>query len=227
MQDFETSRDISSLHIIYNQCIVQTTRPVFLHIFKSYCQRTNNNDFSPLTLALGDACVQAAIATSRILETLYTDGSIATFGYWEADHIYSSLMILNMSFVLKPDSSVSDSLQTILNVLEMMRNEGNIPAKDYYDRLIVLREEMTRLFGDPPLIDTIGAAATSDERSNNVRQDDNNNMDLQQFPDTLSNPLIGHFLDESRFSWANFDSLDNNDEFLSELPTEFEEPFLY
>ncbi|KAM0297287.1 hypothetical protein ACHAPM_009820 [Fusarium culmorum] len=97
-----TPRPVASLHLAYYQCIIQTTRPVLLHLFKTQFQlgtkprddAAPRQNVSSITLALAESCVNAAQASSRIVEGLFLDGSIATFGYWDAHHIFSAAMIL-------------------------------------------------------------------------------------------------------------------------------------
>ncbi|RYD81202.1 MAG: hypothetical protein EOP84_11370 [Verrucomicrobiaceae bacterium] len=56
-----TPRPVASLHLAYNQCIIQTTRPVLLHLFKLQFQLgTKSRDTTPqqgissITLALAE-----------------------------------------------------------------------------------------------------------------------------------------------------------------------------
>ncbi|KAM5517773.1 hypothetical protein FOXYSP1_08558 [Fusarium oxysporum f. sp. phaseoli] len=148
-----TPRPVASLHLAYNQCIIQTTRPVLLHLFKTQFQLGNKvrEDASPrhnvssITLALAESCVNAAQASSRIVEGLFLDGSIATFGYWDAHHIFSAAMILIMSAVMKPTAVNSDHLETLLSVLRSLKNDGNIPAVDFCERLSDIQARVLNL----------------------------------------------------------------------------------
>ncbi|KAI3581945.1 hypothetical protein IWW34DRAFT_802758 [Fusarium oxysporum f. sp. albedinis] len=165
-----TPRPVASLHLAYNQCIIQTTRPVLLHLFKTQFQLGNKaredalprQNFSSITLALAESCVNAAQASSRIVEGLFLDGSIATFGYWDAHHIFSAAMILIMSAVMKPTAVNSDHLETLLSVLRSLKNDGNIPAVDFCERLSDIQARVLNLratgrldgmsFDRPPMI---------------------------------------------------------------------------
>ncbi|TXC11615.1 hypothetical protein FocTR4_00007663 [Fusarium oxysporum f. sp. cubense] len=165
-----TPRPVASLHLAYNQCIIQTTRPVLLHLFKTQFQLGNKvredalprQNVSSITLALAESCVNAAQASSRIVEGLFLDGSIATFGYWDAHHIFSAAMILIMSAVMKPTAVNSDHLETLLSVLRSLKNDGNIPAVDFCERLSDIQARVLNLratgrldgmsFDRPPMI---------------------------------------------------------------------------
>ncbi|KAF5573101.1 positive activator of transcription [Fusarium pseudoanthophilum] len=148
-----TPRPVASLHLAYNQCIIQTTRPVLLHLFKTQFQlgtkvredTSPRQNVSSITLALAESCVNAAQASSRIVEGLFLDGSIATFGYWDAHHIFSAAMILIMSAVMKPTAVNSDHLETLLSVLRSLKNDGNIPAVDFCERLSDIQARVLNL----------------------------------------------------------------------------------
>uniref|UniRef100_A0A0D2XP35 Xylanolytic transcriptional activator regulatory domain-containing protein n=1 Tax=Fusarium oxysporum (strain Fo5176) TaxID=660025 RepID=A0A0D2XP35_FUSOF len=109
-----------------------------------------------------ESCVNAAQASSRIVEGLFLDGSIATFGYWDAHHIFSAAMILIMSAVMKPTAVNSDHLETLLSVLRSLKNDGNIPAVDFCERLSDIQARVLNLratgrldgmsFDRPPMI---------------------------------------------------------------------------
>ncbi|KAH7039907.1 fungal-specific transcription factor domain-containing protein [Microdochium trichocladiopsis] len=151
-----TPRPVASLHLAYNQCIIQTTRPVLLHLFKSQFQLGKSgrdqqreaaaeqqqppalrqqSKFSPITLALAESCVNAARSSSRIVEGLFLDGAIASYGYWDAHHISSAALILVISAVMKPAAVTSEALETLLSILRSIKKDGNIPAVDFCDRL--------------------------------------------------------------------------------------------
>ncbi|KAL2020522.1 hypothetical protein VTK56DRAFT_8322 [Thermocarpiscus australiensis] len=152
-----TPRPVASLHLAYNQCIIQTTRPVLLHLFKTQFQlgckeadeqqprKKKKQTFSSITLALAESCVNAAHASSRIVEGLFLDGSIATFGYWDAHHIFSSALILIMSTIMKPSTATSESLETLLSILRSMKHDGNIPAVDFCERLAHIQSRVAML----------------------------------------------------------------------------------
>ncbi|KAF5672528.1 positive activator of transcription [Fusarium heterosporum] len=252
-----TPRPVASLHLAYNQCIIQTTRPVLLHLFKTQFQLgtrvrgdvTPRQNISSITLALAESCVNAAQASSRIVEGLFLDGSIATFGYWDAHHIFSAAMILIMSAVMKPTAVNSDHLETLLSVLRSLKNDGNIPAVDFCERLshIQARVSTLRTIGrldgmifDRPLAKKPSSAEASEETlETSVAQDqpfqtpmsmDNGSVVCDsgivnyENVDVLGDPLIGSFLDGNQVQWL--DVL-----FAEEGPLGFasdvEEPFLF
>ncbi|KAF5697304.1 positive activator of transcription [Fusarium mundagurra] len=250
-----TPRPVASLHLAYNQCIIQTTRPVLLHLFKTQFQLGNKvredvssrQNVSSITLALAESCVNAAQASSRIVEGLFLDGSIATFGYWDAHHIFSAAMILIMSAVMKPTAVNSDHLETLLSVLRSLKNDGNIPAVDFCERLSDIQARVLNLRATgrldgmsfdrpPPIIQTPSSMPkevpqTQDQPFQTPMSMENGSGVCEsaiigyENVDILGNPLIGSFLDGNQVQWL--DVLFTEDGTLREFASEIEEPFLF
>lgn len=237
-------RPLASLHLAYNQCIIQTTRPVLLHLFKMQFQlgskareeATPRQNVSSITLALAESCVNAAQASSRIVEGLFLDGSIATFGYWDAHHIFSAAMILIMSAMMKPTAVNSDYLETLLSVLRSLKNDGNIPAVDFCERLSHIQARVSTLratghfdnagvgpasvvCGTPAHGQILQTPTSIDGVEGNAEMINYGNVDV------LANPLIGSFLDRNQMQWM--DSLFSEDGTLKEFASEIEEQFLF
>ncbi|KAF5970472.1 transcription activator [Fusarium bulbicola] len=250
-----TPRPVASLHLAYNQCIIQTTRPVLLHLFKTQFQLGSKvredaslrQNVSSITLALAESCVNAAQASSRIVEGLFLDGSIATFGFWDAHHIFSAAMILIMSAVMKPTAVNSDHLETLLSVLRSLKNEGNIPAVDFCERLSDIQARVLNLRATgrldgmsfdrpPPIIQTPSSLPKEvpqiqDQPFQTPMSMDNGSGVYEsaivgyENVDILGNPLIGSFLDGNQVQWL--DVLFTEDGTLREFASEIEEPFLF
>jgi proline utilization trans-activator len=242
-----TPRPVASLHLAYNQCIIQTTRPVLLHLFKTQFQLgpkprddvPPRQNVSSITLALAESCVNAAQASSRIVEGLFLDGSIATFGYWDAHHIFSAAMILIMSAVMKPTAVNSDHLETLLSVLRSLKNDGNIPAVDFCERLSHIQTRVStlratgRLDGVPPTTrppspnENLDSSAGQNQPLQTPMSMDtecNGVVDYDNV-DILGNPLIGSFLDGNQVQWL--DILFAEDGTLKEFASEIEDQFLF
>ena len=244
---------MASLHLAYNQCIIQTTRPVLLHLFKTQFQlgpvktqpdqQQKRQAPSSITLALAESCVNAAQASSRVVEGLFLDGAIATFGYWDAHHTFSAALVLVMSAVMKPTAATATSLETLLSILRSMKTNGNIPAVDFCERLSHIQKRITSLRGasqiEMPMMDDKdgdeqrqSSGATSDFQSEGEAASMlignqghvEGGMGYGSF-DILGNPLIGSFLDENRAPWP--DNLFREDGTMQELASEIEEQFLF
>lgn len=223
-----TPRPVASLHLAYHQCIIQTTRPVLLHLFKAQFkldQRQSEQqppqDVSAITLALAESCVNAAQASSRIVESLFLDGSIATFGFWDAHHIFSAAMILIISAIMKPTTSNSDQLETLLSVLRSLKSNGNIPAVDFCERLSQIQTRVSTLRSLGRL--KTSNPATPSSRSPQPRPPDSAREHPPHTPvsvqseapaleatvpnpsetDILGDPIIGSFLDDHQMQWLD------------------------
>ncbi|KAF9890090.1 hypothetical protein FE257_006251 [Aspergillus nanangensis] len=233
-----SSRPVASLHVAYNQCIIQTTRPILLHLVKERLhlarepRASRASKSSSLTLALAESCINAAKVSCRILEDLFISGAIAIFGYWEAQHIFSSALILMISAMIKPNVATSDSLQTLISILQFMKQEGNIPAANYCEEIRHIQDRIQRAMaestvessslgnsddiictsvGDVHVAEAVpGALGTTSHTSGA-------NLD------SLTNPLIENFLDENRFDWPDALFAENGSfrEFASELEEQF------
>lgn len=251
-----TPRPVASLHLAYNQCIIQTTRPVLLHLFKMQFQLGSKvreevpprQNVSSITLALAESCVNAAQASSRIVEGLFLDGSMATFGYWDAHHIFSAAMILIMSAVMKPTAVNSDHLETLLSVLRSLKTDGNISAVDFCERLSQIQAGVSNLRAtgrldaicveksptgqvnatfDAPIDPGNSFQASMSMQGNEQSSTAGGDLGIIDYAnvDVLGNPLLGSFLDGNQVQWL--DSLFSEDGTWKEFASEFEEQFQF
>jgi hypothetical protein len=88
--------------------------------------------------------VSEARTSSDILALLDKNGSLARYGFFEALAIFSSTLILMMSSMMnfETDNGDSDRVDRSFLLLETMRNEGNMPAVDFFEQLSQLRDEL-------------------------------------------------------------------------------------
>ncbi|RSL41875.1 hypothetical protein CEP54_015681 [Fusarium duplospermum] len=247
-----TPRPVASLHLAYNQCIIQTTRPVLLHLFKMQFQLGSKvredvpprQTVSSITLALAESCVNAAQASSRIVEGLFLDGSMATFGYWDAHHIFSAAMILIMSAVMKPTAVNSDHFETLLSVLRSLKTDGNIPAVDFCERLSQIQAGVSNLRAsgrlDPVCIEKPPFAGQADatpataiypghsfQATMNMPRSAGGDLGIINYAnvDVLGNPLLGSFLDGNQVQWL--DALFSENGTWKDFASEIEEQFQF
>lgn len=151
-------RSVASLQLHFNQCIILTTRPILLHIFKirnpfasqSHVATTSGgNDpsqISDTTRSLADSCVAAARTSNSILSQLFVENALATCGYFDAHHLFASTLVLIISAISSPNSSDSDAVQTAFQLLMVMRDNGNAAAGEYFSRLLQIQWTVSRLF---------------------------------------------------------------------------------
>lgn len=227
-------RNVLSLHLHFNHCVILTTRPILLHVFKKRLNLGNSSTqteaivFSPTIMALAQSCVQAACTSNSILSTLFVEGTLAMFGYFDAQYLFTSTMILIMSAVMEPDSSMSDAIQTAFNLLRSMSETGNVSASDNYQRLMRvhnaiknMREGTNSRQNETPLgADSAVAQEAPVENSvQNLNGSKTNwseriiigrpemTTDLQMNgtnrPNALQTPFMQHFLDDLASNWLN------------------------
>ena len=253
-----TPRPVASLHLAYNQCIVQTTRPVLLHLFKMQFRLSKARETAPqqevssITLALAESCINAAQASSRLVESLFLDGSIATFGFWDAHHIFSAAMILIMSAIMKPTATNSDLLETLLSVLRSLKSNGNIPAVDFCERLSQIQARVSQLRADGKLGSVGGGLSGCARRSAHSSQGMSPTSAAQERPpmdtpismqsdlhtgesmpnhmdidDVLGDPVIGNFLDGNQMQLLDAILPEGGGAIPSDFASDFDEQFLF
>lgn len=161
-------RSVASLQLHFNQCIILTTRPILLYIFKARNPFTSDGDkftqVSDTIKSLADSCVAAARTSNTILSQLFVDNALATCGYFDAHHIFASTLVLIISAISSPNSSDSDAVQTAFQLLMVMRDNGNSAAGEYFYRLAQIQWTVSRLFTES--ITPNEAAATVDAPGN-------------------------------------------------------------
>lgn len=154
-------RSVASLQLHFNQCIILTTRPILLYVFKlrnPFAENGNgaaggpgNSDTSPPTISdtvksLADSCVAAARTSNAIISQLFVENSLATCGYFDAHHLFASTLVLIVSAISSPNAGDSDAVQTAFQLLMMMRDNGNAIAGEYFARLLNIQWSVNRLF---------------------------------------------------------------------------------
>ncbi|KAF7197925.1 putative transcriptional regulatory protein C3C7.04 [Pseudocercospora fuligena] len=221
-----SARDLYTLHMHYHLCIIQTTRPILLHIFKTQLHPSTSAKspgFSPVTLALAEACTNAARTTNQLLSKLFVEGNLAMFGYFDAHYLFSSTLILIISAVMEPSTGSSDAVQMAFNLLKTMSSNGNITAKSYLSKLEHIRSTLSSTRAETKTKQE--ANASSSTTSGSAQQ--SNQHDLSAVPidsghhsdwslsdtlfsgqafnmdDPLGNPFIENFLDERAFEWPS------------------------
>ncbi len=125
---------------------------------------SSTKPLSPMTVALSEACICAARATANLLGQLWADGSIATFGFFDAHYAFSSTVVLIMSTLLLGDgdgdydgsgggggvgvgnaaAAAGDREAVALSraLLQSMVDDGNLPAREFHGRLEVLQRDI-------------------------------------------------------------------------------------
>ncbi|KAJ5740675.1 hypothetical protein N7493_000547 [Penicillium malachiteum] len=224
-------RNVVSLHLHYNQCVISTTRPILLYLFKNRFSLGGPPGnpprlFSPTTLALAESCVQAARASNTLLSKLFIEGSLASFGYFDAHYIFSSTLILIMSAVMDPNVGMSDAVSYAFTILRAMKEDGNLPSCDYYERLQRTRASVGKMREATIAGSRIPACLNGDENLENDVPREAEGLRLG-FNDgvPLDHPLIDSFLADKGFVWS--DGMLPEDHTLRDLACELGDEFLF
>jgi proline utilization trans-activator len=151
-------RPVASLQLHFNHCIILTTRPILLHVFKLKnafagagvsLHGGSGNHTSPISgtiRSLADSCVAAARTSNAIIVQLFIENALATCGYFDAHHLFASTLVLIVSAISSPNASDSDAVQTAFQLLMMMRDKGNAIAGEYFTRLLQIQGSVNHLF---------------------------------------------------------------------------------
>ncbi|RKL43114.1 hypothetical protein BFJ72_g4527 [Fusarium proliferatum] len=150
-QETAILRPVASIQLHFNQCIILTTRPMLLYVFRNRNPFADHIEGEPrqiseATKSLANACIAAARTSSSILTQLFVDNALAKFGYFDAHHLFSSTLVLIISAIMSPNSSDSDAVQTAFQLLIAMRDSGNVAAGEYSSRLVQIQWTASQLF---------------------------------------------------------------------------------
>ncbi|KAL3453146.1 fungal-specific transcription factor domain-containing protein [Aspergillus insuetus] len=143
-------KQITSIHLAFNQCVILTTRPTLLHLLKlndarEYADATTRENISQPVLTLGEACIHAARHSHSLILTKWINGSLPVFGYFHAHYLFSSCIALAMSSFL-PIGSPADigAFEIGLEVLSSMSENGNLAASEFYHNLKQVKKCLDR-----------------------------------------------------------------------------------
>lgn len=119
--------------------MVLATRPVLLHVFRTYRESLRTPASSPAppipetALALAEACIRCARHSYRLLTESWIDGAFATFGYFDTQYLFSAATILAISSLMngKDSQSDGDHFETAAQFLSQLEQNGNFAAKEF------------------------------------------------------------------------------------------------
>ncbi|KAJ5632081.1 hypothetical protein N7490_008420 [Penicillium lividum] len=143
-RDGPLPKNVISLHLQFNQCIILATRPILLY---TLIQSRDGHDKSPApsnaqTLrTLGDACIHAARNNHSLIVDEWANGTLPIFGYFYAHYIFSCALIMVVSSQIYSDHRNDFSLfETAYEILHAMSDHGNLAAAEFYDNLECVRK---------------------------------------------------------------------------------------
>ncbi|KKY26037.1 putative fungal specific transcription factor [Diplodia seriata] len=138
--------------------VVLATRPILLHVFRTYREslRTPANSPTPpipeTARALAEACIRCARHSYRLLTESWIDGAFATFGYFDTQYLFSAATILAISSFLnsKDAQSDGDHFETAAQFLGQLMQNGNFAAKEFCQHIDAMRRIMQEARGTEP-----------------------------------------------------------------------------
>lgn len=95
-----------------------------------------------MTTALTEACIYAARGTASLLGQLWAEGSVTTFGFFDAHYAFSATVVLTMSDLLRPSDADRDAIVLSRALLQSMVDDGNLPARELHGRLAALQRDI-------------------------------------------------------------------------------------
>jgi hypothetical protein len=140
-------KNVVSLHLQFNQCIMLATRPILLHTLMQHrCSKPSDEKSSSQTntqtlRTLGDACIHAARHTHSLIVEEWTNGSMPIYGYFYAHYLFSSALIMVISSEIHTENCDDFALfETATEILRAMSDHGNLAATEFYDNLACVRQ---------------------------------------------------------------------------------------
>ncbi|KAE8377033.1 fungal-specific transcription factor [Aspergillus bertholletiae] len=136
-------KHVVSLHLQFNQGVILATRPILLHaLFQQRTHRENHEDTPQAVVTLSEACIHAARHSHALIIEEWVNGSLPMYGYFYAQYLFSSAIILVMSGLLPSIGTAADleSLETAIEILRRMKDHGNLAAAEFYENLKRVRQ---------------------------------------------------------------------------------------
>lgn len=161
-----------------------------------------------------------------MLYRLFVEGSLASFGYFDAYYLFSSTLILIMSAVMNPSIATSDTVSCAFTILRTMKEDGNLPSHDYYERLQRTRNSVSKMREARD-----GIISTPALINNHYQMDTQVGQEQEEPPLGLTDgllldhPLIENFLEDKGLDWAERMTIE--DQALRDLANELGDEFLF
>jgi len=149
------SRESVSVFSHYYQCINMAARPLLFHVVRTRLSRIRScagpeaaakakeldwrANLSPTTVRVIDICLSAAKDTVHMMSVAAQLDLVATYGFMDAEHIFSAAIVLVMAVVAFPDDAErSRAMSNGLGLLRKMAERGNNHMAARHDLLVRL-----------------------------------------------------------------------------------------
>ncbi|KAK7407831.1 Transcriptional activator [Neonectria punicea] len=162
--DKELSRESVSMFLHYYQCINMTARPLLFHVVQKRLQDLSRSGMatadwheglSQTTIAVIEACISAARASTTILAAAAKQNLVATYGFMDGDDAFSAALILVMvSIAFPPTPREHEAMTQALEVLRGMADRGNGHIGARRQSLLNLQTMINKVPSAHPIIAT-------------------------------------------------------------------------
>jgi hypothetical protein len=148
---------------------------------------------------LKEASIQAARHSIELLTQAWVDGSLSLIGYFDAQCLFSSAMVVAISTVLSKAKCDTDRLESACQLLDLMAKSGNLSALEFAGHMKRIRQDcevFKRDRGTASLIESMGLSTSNlpDSLSSFPRTEVTTEMVLGQTP-------MQDFLTQSDFAF--------------------------
>ncbi|CAG9941789.1 unnamed protein product [Clonostachys rosea f. rosea IK726] len=148
----QTLSNAVSLYLSFNQCIVMTTRPIFLNILRQTIAFKKGLGPEPQipqsAISLADACYRCARHNVRLLTDSWADGSFPTFDWLYPQYLFSSAIIIQISSLVKGKDwphNGQEQIESAFEILCQLRDTGHLAAKEFLRHLEAIKAAITEL----------------------------------------------------------------------------------
>ncbi|TKX23962.1 fungal specific transcription factor domain-containing protein 28 [Elsinoe australis] len=151
---WQVARPVATMHLLFNQCIILSTRPVLLYVLRNHITQQTTQPSTPSSLtsdpsnAFAETCIRCAKENIRIVTGLWVQGSFSTFAYFYCNYLFSAGVSLGIASLLPlpntdPESS-TEGFEFALQTLKHLTDCGNLPAKEFHKNLDALKAQIVK-----------------------------------------------------------------------------------
>jgi len=141
-----TSRESVSTLLHYHQCINMTARPLLFHVVQQRLEagllekeQDWRHNLSQTTIAVIEACIVTARNTISMMTIASQKDLVATYGYFDGEHLFGAAAVLVMVCVAFPyDSRDVAAMESAMNLLRTMADRGNTHIGSLHQLLLRL-----------------------------------------------------------------------------------------
>jgi hypothetical protein len=116
-------------------------------------------DLDIIIPTLAEACIQAARHSNELLMQVWIEGTLTTFGYFDARYLFSSTIILAISSVIDNKGNDRERLDSAAQLLQYMAKSGNLSAVEFCGHVDKVKQAIDNCL--PVTSDCPSAYATS------------------------------------------------------------------